>query len=152
MGIVQSGSFQRDADHKETLLRWMAHHITENGERIEWADNVVTWDRVVMLATIMAGLEIDFSHILIAEIHERSFKTTTTLPFPCLIFHFCREASVPIWHCDRLLKATKTLDIGFIRDDANLAAPRREPHVNVPPWVLLLLQMWRKCRLMTPPF
>uniref|UniRef100_M1DK53 Integrase core domain containing protein n=1 Tax=Solanum tuberosum TaxID=4113 RepID=M1DK53_SOLTU len=38
-----------------------------------------------------------------------------------------------VWHCDRLLQATKTLDIGLIRDEANVAAPHREPHVAVPP-------------------
>uniref|UniRef100_M1DGH0 Uncharacterized protein n=1 Tax=Solanum tuberosum TaxID=4113 RepID=M1DGH0_SOLTU len=37
------------------------------------------------------------------------------------------DSSVPIWHCDRLLEETKTLDIGLLRDDANLAAPWREP-------------------------
>ncbi|WMV50329.1 hypothetical protein MTR67_043714 [Solanum verrucosum] len=64
-------------------------------------DNVVTWDRAVMIAAIMAGLELDFSCILIAEIHERAIRTTTTLPFPFLIFYLCRKASVTIWHCDR---------------------------------------------------
>uniref|UniRef100_M1DVY0 Integrase core domain containing protein n=1 Tax=Solanum tuberosum TaxID=4113 RepID=M1DVY0_SOLTU len=33
----------------------------------------------------------------------------------------------------RLLEATKTLDIGLIRDDDSLAAPRREPHIDLPP-------------------
>uniref|UniRef100_M1DCH1 Integrase core domain containing protein n=1 Tax=Solanum tuberosum TaxID=4113 RepID=M1DCH1_SOLTU len=33
----------------------------------------------------------------------------------------------------RLLEETKTLDINLIRDDANLAALRREPQVDVPP-------------------
>jgi len=93
---------------------------------------VVTWDRVVMPAAIMVGLEIDVTHILISEIHERALKDTTTLPFLCLIFQLCREASVPVWHCDRLLDATKTLDIGLIWDDANLPAPLREIHVEVP--------------------
>uniref|UniRef100_M1D9B9 Integrase core domain containing protein n=1 Tax=Solanum tuberosum TaxID=4113 RepID=M1D9B9_SOLTU len=162
--IVQSGSIQRDADQRETLLRWMERYIAEDGECTEWvqnptlsirkvtlsfavkffcllvrnrhsptqADNVVTWDRAVMKVAIMAGLEIDFAHILIAEIHKRAFKNTTTLPFPCLIFHLCREASVPIWHCDRLLEVTKTLDIDLIRDDANPVSPWMELKVDVP--------------------
>uniref|UniRef100_M1DZJ6 Integrase core domain containing protein n=1 Tax=Solanum tuberosum TaxID=4113 RepID=M1DZJ6_SOLTU len=165
MGIVQSGAFQRNVEQRETLLRWIAQHIAEEGKGIKWvrsmtlpiikaslifaakffwlvvrtrlsrtqADNVVTWDRAVMIATLMEGLEINFSRILIIEINERSFKTTTTLPFPCLIFHHCREASVPIWHCDRLLEVTKIVDIGFIRDVTNIAASRREPQVDVPP-------------------
>uniref|UniRef100_M1DV82 Putative plant transposon protein domain-containing protein n=1 Tax=Solanum tuberosum TaxID=4113 RepID=M1DV82_SOLTU len=96
-------------------------------------DNVVTWDRTVMIAVILSHLEVDFACILIAEIHERVFKATTTLPFPYLIFQLCRDASVPILHCDRLLVVTKNLDIGLIWDDANLAALRREPHVTLPP-------------------
>uniref|UniRef100_M1DIP8 Integrase core domain containing protein n=1 Tax=Solanum tuberosum TaxID=4113 RepID=M1DIP8_SOLTU len=97
------------------------------------ADNVVTWDRAVMLAAFMAGLEIDDAHILITELHERAFKATTTLPFPCLIFQLYRDACFSILNCDRLHDMTKSLDISLIRDDANLAAPRREPKVEVPP-------------------
>uniref|UniRef100_M1DS47 Integrase core domain containing protein n=1 Tax=Solanum tuberosum TaxID=4113 RepID=M1DS47_SOLTU len=135
MGVVQSGAFQRDVEQRETLLQWMASHITDEGERTKWvchiilpirmatmsftakffwtivytrlsrtqANNMVTWDKVVMVATLVAGLELDFARIFIAEIHERAFKTTTTLPFLCLIFHLCRAAGVPIWHCDSLL-------------------------------------------------
>uniref|UniRef100_M1DS39 Integrase core domain containing protein n=1 Tax=Solanum tuberosum TaxID=4113 RepID=M1DS39_SOLTU len=40
---------------------------------------------------------------------------------------------MPIWHCDRLIHPTGTLDIGLIRDKANMAAPRREPQIEVPP-------------------
>lgn len=54
------------------------------------ADNVVTCDRAGMLAALVVGLEMDFTWILIAEIHERAFKTIFTLPIPCLIFHLFR--------------------------------------------------------------
>uniref|UniRef100_M1DKC2 Integrase core domain containing protein n=1 Tax=Solanum tuberosum TaxID=4113 RepID=M1DKC2_SOLTU len=50
------------------------------------ADNQLTWDRAVMVTALVAGVEIDFSRMLLAEIHERAFKTSTTYPFPCLIF------------------------------------------------------------------
>jgi len=96
------------------------------------ADNQLTWDRAVMVATLVAGVEIDFARMLLAEIHERAFKTSTTYPFPCLIFQLCRDSGVPIWHCDRLIHPIGTLDIGLIRDEANVAAPRREPQVEVP--------------------
>ncbi|KAG5598756.1 hypothetical protein H5410_030126 [Solanum commersonii] len=49
-------------------------------------DNQVTWDRAVMVAALVAGVEIDFARMLLAEIHERAFRTSTTYPFPCLIF------------------------------------------------------------------
>jgi len=97
------------------------------------ADNYVTWDRAVMVAALVAGVEIDFARMLLAEIHERAFRTSTTYPFPCLIFHLCKDSGVPIWHCDRLIHPTGALDIGLIRDEANVAAPRREPQVEVSP-------------------
>uniref|UniRef100_M1DVI5 Integrase core domain containing protein n=1 Tax=Solanum tuberosum TaxID=4113 RepID=M1DVI5_SOLTU len=46
------------------------------------ADNQVTWDRAVMVAALVAGVEIDFARMLLAEIHERAFRTSTTYPFP----------------------------------------------------------------------
>ncbi|KAG5579575.1 hypothetical protein H5410_050202 [Solanum commersonii] len=74
-------------------------------------DNQVTWDRAVMVAALVAGVEIDFARMLLAEIHERAFRTSTTYPFPCLIFQLCRDSGVPIWH----------------------STSRREPQVEVPP-------------------
>uniref|UniRef100_M1DFC7 Integrase core domain containing protein n=1 Tax=Solanum tuberosum TaxID=4113 RepID=M1DFC7_SOLTU len=108
------------------------------GEPNRWvsptkADNQLTWDRVVMVAALVAGLEIDFACILLVEIHERAFKTSTTYPFRYLIFQLYRDSVVPIWHCDRLIHPTRTLDIGLIRDEANVAAPHRDPQVEVPP-------------------
>uniref|UniRef100_M1APM8 Integrase core domain containing protein n=1 Tax=Solanum tuberosum TaxID=4113 RepID=M1APM8_SOLTU len=96
-------------------------------------DNQLTWDRVVMVAALVAGVEIDFARMLLAEIHKRALKTSTTYPFSCLIFQLCRDSGVPIWHCDRLIHPTGTLDISLIRDEANVVAPRRDPQVEVPP-------------------
>ncbi|KAG5595903.1 hypothetical protein H5410_037135 [Solanum commersonii] len=70
------------------------------------ADNQVTWDRAVMVAALVAGVEIDFARM---------------------------DFEVPIWHCDKLVHPTGALYIGLIRDEANVAAPRREPHIEVPP-------------------
>ncbi|KAG5610245.1 hypothetical protein H5410_021526 [Solanum commersonii] len=85
-----------------------------------------------MVARLVAGVEIDFARMLLAEIHEMAFKTSTTYPFLCLTFQLCRDSGVSIWHCDRLIHPTGALDIGLIRDEANMAAPRREPQVEVP--------------------
>ena len=41
------------------------------------ADNIVTWDRVVMVAVFVAGFDLDISRLLLAVIHERAFKATT---------------------------------------------------------------------------
>lgn len=59
-------------------------------------DNVVTWARTIMVAALVVGLEVYFSCMLIAEIHESAFKATTTLPFPCLIFQLCKDTGVPV--------------------------------------------------------
>ncbi|KAG5571516.1 hypothetical protein H5410_061282 [Solanum commersonii] len=85
-----------------------------------------------MVAALVAELDINFPRLLLGELHKRAFKTTTTYPFPCMIFHLCRDAGVPIWNCAKLVHATGTLDIGLIQDDANVAALRRGPRVDVP--------------------
>ena len=64
------------------------------------ADNIVTWDRAILMAAMIAEFEVDFAWFLQAVMHERSFKVTTTYPFPCMIFSLCRSVGVPIWHVD----------------------------------------------------
>ncbi|KAG5581491.1 hypothetical protein H5410_052118 [Solanum commersonii] len=44
-----------------------------------------------------------------------------------------QDSGVPIWHCEKLIHPTGALDIGLIRDEVHVAAPRREPQVEVPP-------------------
>ena len=63
-------------------------------------DNIVTWDRAVLMAAMIAGFEVDVAWLLQAVMHERDFKGTTTYPFPCMIFSLCRSGGVPIWHVD----------------------------------------------------
>ncbi|KAG5610301.1 hypothetical protein H5410_021582, partial [Solanum commersonii] len=47
-------------------------------------DNQVTWDRAVMVTALVAGVEIDFAHMLLAEIHERALGP----PLPPSLFNF----------------------------------------------------------------
>uniref|UniRef100_M1DY69 Integrase core domain containing protein n=1 Tax=Solanum tuberosum TaxID=4113 RepID=M1DY69_SOLTU len=142
--IVRGNAFQRNAEQREAVTLWLAKHIVANGEHAEWVttprlgsptktDNQLTWDRAVMVAPLVAGLEIDFSHMLLTEIHDRAFKTSTTYPFPYLIFQLCKDFGVPIWHYDILTHSTGSLDIGLIRDGVDVVEPRREPQVEVPP-------------------
>ena len=42
------------------------------------ADNIVTWDRVVLMTAVIARFEVDFSWLLQVVMHERDFKVTTT--------------------------------------------------------------------------
>ena len=60
------------------------------------ADNIVTWDRAVLMAAMIAGFEVNFAWLLQAVMHKRAFKVTTTYPFPWIIFSLCRSAGVPI--------------------------------------------------------
>lgn len=59
-------------------------------------DNFVTWDREVIVAALVVGLEIEFTLMLLVEIHEMSFQTSTTYPFPCFMFHLRRDSEVLI--------------------------------------------------------
>lgn len=122
------------SDHQEGLnfvakFFWL---IVCNKVSTMQADNILTWDMAVMVAALVAGLKIDFARMMLAEIHERAFKTSTTYPFPCLIFQMCRDAGVKIWHYDTIFKHTWTMDIGLIKDEANLGAPRRGSWIKVP--------------------
>ena len=95
-------------------------------------DNIVTWDRSVLMAMMIVEFEVDFAGLLQAVMHERAFKVTTTYPFPCMIFALCRSAGVPIWHVDQLKNPQGTIDVGLIRDEANELDPRRGPHSKLP--------------------
>ena len=82
---------------------------------------------------MIAEFEVDFAWLLQAVMHERTFKVTTTYPFPCMIFSLCRSAGVPIWHVDQLKTPQGTVDIGLIGDEANKLAPCRGPRPELAP-------------------
>ena len=99
---------------RDTTKRWMALHLSVDGESSDWVsepkgaikkanltfiakflwllvrhclfptatDKIVTWDRAVLMAAMIAGFEVDFTWLLQAVMHERAFKVTTTYPFP----------------------------------------------------------------------
>lgn len=78
----------------------------------------------MMVASLVVGFDIDFACMLISDIQERDFKTSTIYPFPCLIFSRCAGMLVfPLWHCDKLIWPTGTLDIVLVQDVINLDAP-----------------------------
>ena len=73
------------------------------------ADSIITRDREVLMAAIIARFEMDVVWLLQAVMHERAFMVTTTYPFPCMIFSLCRSKGVPIWHVDQLKTPLGTL-------------------------------------------
>lgn len=73
-----------------------------------------------------------FIQIIIAEIHERALRNTTTIPFPYLIFRLCRESIVlMITEVDDLMNVTWTQDIGMIKKDTNPVSQRWDPQPEV---------------------
>lgn len=49
-------------------------------------------------------------------------KDSFTYPFPYLNFPLCKDARVPIWQSDKLVKDTGILNIDLIQDDENVVA------------------------------
>ena len=80
------------------------------------ADNIVTWDRAVLMVAMIIEFEVDFTWLLQEVMHKRDFKVTTTYPFLCMIFALCRSAGVPICHVDQLKTLQGTIDVGLIID------------------------------------
>lgn len=52
--------------------------------------------RVVLVASMIEGLKIDFVHIIDDEIFISDQKMASLLPFPCLIMELCRQANIPL--------------------------------------------------------
>ena len=77
---------------------------------------------------MVARFEIDCVRLLIYDIHEWDFKSSTTYPFDCIIFLFCTNA---IWHINVIRTPTGTVDISLIRDVANVVELRRGPRVDL---------------------
>lgn len=46
------------------------------------ADNLLTWDGVVLIVSLMAEYDIDFAAIIRYKLHERSFGELSVLLFP----------------------------------------------------------------------
>ena len=49
-------------------------------------NNIVTWDRAVLMEAMIDGFAVDFVWLLQAVLQERDFKVSTTYHFPCMIF------------------------------------------------------------------
>ena len=102
--MVKSVQFQRTMEHREAGKRWLdsegADWVFDPKGMIKKAnltfidklflllvrhllfmtigDNILTWDRAVLVESLVADLEINFAKLLITVIHERAFKSSTT--------------------------------------------------------------------------
>ncbi|WMV50383.1 hypothetical protein MTR67_043768, partial [Solanum verrucosum] len=97
----------RDPEQRESVLRWMAR---QNPETVPYTDGQCRYLGSCGNACCTTG------RIILSEIHERAFRRATAFPFLSLIFHFCRESTITIWHCDRLVEGTKNVEVGLIQD------------------------------------
>lgn len=101
------------------LARWMATQIAELGINAQWVkgkrdqesvvtfysevlvvvlqyrlhptfeNNILTWDRAALIASLNVGYDIDLAKCINTKIHIRAFGETATFPFPCLIQQLC---------------------------------------------------------------
>lgn len=60
------------------------------------ANNTLTPDRAVLVASIMAGCEIDFALGIIEEIHDQVLGRSKSIPFSCLVHKLCIDARIEI--------------------------------------------------------
>lgn len=57
-------------------------------------DNVLTWERASLIASLMDEYDINLAAIIQYEFCERAFGETMTLLFPCIIQRLCNNDSV----------------------------------------------------------
>ncbi|KAG5599265.1 hypothetical protein H5410_030635 [Solanum commersonii] len=96
-------------------------------------------DQDPLNSTVVRGCPMDISHVTIScflygpitGCHRQKLTTNSHGTERSWLQHW--DSGVPIWHCDRLIHPTRALYIGLIRDEANVAAPHREPQIEVPP-------------------
>lgn len=70
-----------------------------------------------MDAQLIEGLKINYGQIIEDELFMRAHKTSSALPFPCLITEPCRQVDVPIFQgINNEFRAIKRQDIKKTRD------------------------------------
>lgn len=136
------------------LVRWIARYLTDDFSRVKGkggikkatlyfaakfqfmvvhfrlcltvSDNMLTWDRVVLVASLLVGNKTDFMALIKLEIHEHDFGENTTLLFPYLIQQLYDAAGVlDIPDIDRRIEVKCTVDISLIKDRTNLILAQR---------------------------
>ena len=64
------GAIKANLPFTTKFLWFIVHHCLSPTA----ADNIVTWDRVVLMEEMIAGFEVDFACLLQAVMHERAFQ------------------------------------------------------------------------------
>lgn len=84
-----------------------------------FVDDVLTWDQVVLISSLIAGYDINFSRWIQAGISKRAFRELNTILFPCLVQRLYDMAGVLfILEVDHGVKANHMANIRLIKDNA----------------------------------
>lgn len=73
-----------------------------------------------MVASILAGYNINWARLIAEQIHESALRRTTCMSFQILIYKLFLESEMQIYHLDQLVEALDTLDPSLIKADENL--------------------------------
>lgn len=92
-------------------------------------ENLLTWDRAILVASLFVGCDINFAMVISYEMHEQTFEDMTTLPTPCLMQRLCDKVGVTeILLIDMRVEATSITYTSMIKDSANsILAQRAQP-------------------------
>lgn len=73
-----------------------------------------------MVSSIIAGYDIDFTHCIMEEIHERALMRSRSILFPYLIQRLCMEMRVEIFpNIDMIINVQRTYDASLIKANEN---------------------------------
>lgn len=89
-------------------------------------DNLLTWDGVALIASMMERYDINFVSIIRYKLYERAFGDMATLIFPCLVQILCDEAGVSeVQGVDKRLETTGVDQTSTIKDSTNSVLAQR---------------------------
>ncbi|KAG5579551.1 hypothetical protein H5410_050178 [Solanum commersonii] len=130
---VRSGAFRRNAEQGEAIILWLARYIVADGERVEW----VAAPRLGIRKATLNFVAKFFWLLVRNRVSPTKVDNQITWDKAVMVVALVPGVEIDfdriLLHCDRLVHPTGALDIGLIRDKANVAAPCREPQVEVPP-------------------
>lgn len=93
---------------------------------------------------LKAVYEVDFTSVIMYELHDRAFRDLTIMPYPYFIQQLCDKAGVhEITDIDRLLEVMSITQISMVKDLVNPILAHRScaPPIVIPTH-LRGLQFW----------
>ncbi|KAG5599411.1 hypothetical protein H5410_030781 [Solanum commersonii] len=122
--IVRSGAFQRNSEQREAVIQWLAKYIAADGERAEWVAAPRLGIRKATLTFVAK-----FFWLLVRN-RVSPTKADNQVTWDRAVMVAALWTRVPI-RIGQTSPPYSAIDIGLIRDEANVAATRREPQVEL---------------------